>query len=156
MFEQSSTREKGLVVLLRRAFLFVAGLYCVIALLAGYRAWFQVKSLELQAAESILHTGSAVKTRVVTYARTPVEVRLELIQGAHSETLAVQNVMDNYWAFIDPRPQQGSQTAVLSDEVLGHFQTGRAQLRATATGRPQWTRLPPPVVRELPVEIQRN
>ncbi|MDQ2855615.1 MAG: hypothetical protein M3R68_04745 [Acidobacteriota bacterium] len=156
MFEQSATREKGLVVLLWRAFLLVAGLYCVTALISGYRAWFQVKSLELQAAESILHTGAAVKTRVVTYARTTVEVRLELIQGAHAETLAVQNVAGNYWAFMDPRQQQGSQTALLSDEVLGHFQPGRAQLRATATGRPQWTRLPPPVVRELTVEIQRN
>jgi hypothetical protein len=134
MFEQSSTREKGLVVLLGRAFLFVAGLYCVIALLAGYRAWYQVKSLELQSAESILHAGSAIKTRVVTYARTPVEVRLELIQGPHRETLAVQYVMDNYWAFMDPRSQQGSQTAVLSAEVLRHYQSGRAQLRATATG----------------------
>ena len=29
-------------------------------------------------------------------------------------------------------------------------------MRATAVGRPQWTRLPPPVVRDLPVVIQKS
>jgi len=85
-----------------------------------------------------------------------VDVRLELIQEEHSETLAVQHVPDNTYAFFDPRAQRASQTVLITQEILAKFQAGKAKVRATATGRPQWTRLPPPVIRELEVEIQHK
>jgi len=46
--------------------------------------------------------------------------------------------------------------AIVTEDVLDQFDGGKAWLRATAVGRPQWTRLPPPVIKELVVEIQHN
>jgi hypothetical protein len=40
-------------------------------------------------------------------------------------------------------------------ELLARFQMGAAKVRATAAGRRQWTRLPPPEVREITVGIER-
>ena len=155
MFESLAIKEARSMVLVKRAFKLVVGVYFVIGLTAGYRAWFQVKSLELQSTDSILRPGSAIQTTLVSFARTPIEVRLELIQGAHSETFAVQHLPDNDWAFLDPRTRQASQSVVLTADVLRRFEAGKAQVRATATGRPQLSRLPPPLVRELEVEIER-
>lgn len=154
MFESLTIREARSMVWVKRAFKIVLGMYLVIGQMALYRAWFQVKSLQLQATDSILRRGSTIETTVVSYARTPVEVRLELVQGNHSETFAVHQVPDNDWAFFDPRTRQASQSAVLTGDVLGRFEAGKAVVRATATGRPQLTRLPPPLVREVVVEIQ--
>jgi hypothetical protein len=154
MFDDSLIKERRAIVLLKRASLLLLGIYAVILMIAGYRAYYQVASLELQPADSILRSGSTVRTTVISYARTPVEVRLDLIQGTHSETLAIQHVPDNEWALFDPRRRQASQTVLLTEGVLKRFERGQARLRATATGRPQWMRLPPPLVRELGVEIQ--
>jgi len=154
VFESLTIREARSMVWVKRAFKIVLGMYLVIGITAGYRAWFQLKSLQLQSTDSILRPGSTVKTTVVSYARVPVDLRLELVQGNHYETLAVQQVPKNTWAFLDPRTRQASQNAVLTDDVLGRFETGRALLRATAIGRTQLTHLPPPLVREIAVEIQ--
>jgi hypothetical protein len=54
----------------------------------------------------------------------------------------------------DPRFRRGSLSVVLTPELLGCFRPGAALLRATARGRPQSMRAPPPAVRELPVEIR--
>ncbi len=156
MFEGSLIKEKRPIVLLKRVGLLLFGVYFVILMLAGYRAYYQVRSLELQSPDSIVKPGATIKTTVVSYARTGVTVRLDLIQGGRSETLAVQGVRGNEWALFDPRSREASQTTVLTKDVLDRFAPGPAQLRATATGRPQWMRLPPPVVREQVVEIQHN
>ena len=66
---------------------------------------------------------------------------------------ALQYLSDNDWAFLDPRPRQAAQTSVLTFDVLSRFEKGKALLRATALGRPQLGRTPPPVVREVEVEI---
>lgn len=155
MFDSLAIRDARPIAFVKRTFQVAVGAYLVIGLIAGYRAWYQVHSLDLTTSEPTLRSGSPITTRVVTYARTPVTVKLELIQGTHSEVLATRGVRSNDWSFFDPRPQQATQTVVLNSEALAHFQTGPAQLRATATGRPQLSRLPPPMVRELSVEIQQ-
>ena len=76
------------------------------------------------------------------------------VQGTHSETLAAQRVPNNTWLFFDPRNKQASQVVAVGEGLLERFNPGKALLRATATGRPQLTRLPPPLVREIEVEIQ--
>jgi hypothetical protein len=70
--------------------------------------------------------------------------------------LAVQQVRGNDWASFDPRPRRASQRVLLTPEQLARFPDGPATVRATATGRPQWLRLPPPTVREAAVEIRRG
>lgn len=155
MFESLTIREARSMVVVKRTFKLILSAYLVIGLIAGYRAWFQVKSLELRSTDSVLRQGSAIQSTVVSYARTPVDVRLELVQGTHAETFAVQRVPNNTWSFFDPRTRKASQNAVLTSDVLDRFKPGKAQVRATATGRPQLTRLPPPLVREVEVEILR-
>lgn len=130
--------------------------YLSIGLMAAYRAWFQVKSLEVKTDSPILKPGSTIQTTLVSYARTTIDVRVELVQGAHAETIATIHLRGNEWAFFDPRNRQASQATVVNDDLLNRLERGTAKLRATAVGREQWTRLPPPEVRELTVEIQQD
>jgi hypothetical protein len=154
MFESLNVKEPRPLVFLRRAALAFLALCSATALASGHRAYFQVRGLELRVGESVLRAGSAVGTEVVTSGRTHADVRVELVQGSHAETLASQFVRGNEWGSIDPRTRRASQTVVLTPEVLSRFSPGAAVLRATATGRPQWTRLPPPTVREPAVELR--
>jgi hypothetical protein len=123
-------------------------------MIALYRALTQIHSLELQS-DGVLRSGSAVKATVVSYARVPIDVRIELVQDDHAETVAFQLVQKNEWSLLDPRTREATQTAVLTDDVLERFESGKAMVRATATGRLQFDRLPPPLVREVFVDIQR-
>jgi hypothetical protein len=154
MFEGHSTKDALVIAILKRVFLLALGCYLVIGLISAYRAWYQVKSLELKASDAILRSGSVVETNLVSYARTPIDVRVELIQGSHSETVAVQRLPGNDWGFFDPRTRSAEQKVMVTQDVLNRFQLGKAQLRATAIGRHQWMRLPPPVLRELVVELR--
>ncbi len=155
MFDTLSIQDAWPIAYLKRAIALVLTVFLAVGVVASHRAYFQVRSLDLYSPERLLHKGSTIQTNAISYARTPVEVRIELIQGAHAETLATQLVRDNEWAFFDPRMRQASQTVTLTEEMLAKFQPGAAMIRATATGRPQWTRLPPPLVREIRVEIAR-
>lgn len=156
MFESLNVKESRPLVFLRRAVLAFVALCAVTALASGHRAYFQVRGLELRVDEHVLRAGSVVETEVVSSGRTHADVRVELVQGTHAETLAVQFVPGNEWGSIDPRTRRASQRVVLTPEVLSRFESGAAVLRATATGRPQWTRLPPPTVRETAVEIPQE
>lgn len=155
MFDNLTIRDARPIALMKRIFQVGVVAYFAIGLTAGYRAFFQIHSLEVTANEQTLHGGSVITTKIVTYARVPVTVKLELIQGTYSEELFTKGVRGNEWAFLDPRPQHASQTLVITPEVLGRFQNGPGQLRATAIGRMQLSHTPPPVVREMAVEIQR-
>jgi hypothetical protein len=147
MFETRIPHTRWLVFL-KRACVVVAGVYFVIGMIALYRAVTQIHSLELQS-DVVLHSGSAVTATVVSYARVPIDLRIELIQDDHTEVVAVQQVQKNEWSLLDPR------TTFLTDGLLERFESGQAILRATATGRLQFDRLPPPMVREVIVDIQR-
>lgn len=155
MFDSLSFKDARPIALLKKAVLILLALCFVAAVVSGYRAYYQVRSLELRLTEPTLRNGSVIQVAVTGSGRTTIDVRVELIQGSHSETLAVQQVRGNSWAYFDPRPTRGSQNVVVTTEHLASFQDGAAKVRATATGRPQWTRLPPPTVREAAVEIRR-
>jgi hypothetical protein len=90
---------------------------------------------------------------VVSSGRTFVTVRLELVQGSHSETLAELRVAPNRWSVYDPRARVATMTPSFTTEFLAQFRPGPAILRATGTGGPQWLRTPPPEVREIPVVV---
>jgi hypothetical protein len=156
MFDGLSSRDARPIALLKKSALILLALFAVTGAVSAHRAYYQVRSLELQLTDHVLGNGSVIQTALVGSGRTTIDVRLELIQGSHSETLAVQRVPGNEWAFFDPRPRRASQRVVVTPEDLARFMTGAAKVRATATGRPQWTRLPPPTVREIAVEIRRQ
>ncbi len=156
MFETPAVRVAPTLLLLKRAAQVLLGAYLFIGLISAYRAYYQVHILAIEPQNTTLQRGSAIQTTVVSYGRTPVDVRVELIQGTRNEILATQRVPGNDWGFWDPSSRTASQTAVLTEAVLQQFTAESAQLRATAVGRSQWTRLPPPVVREVTVTIEPN
>ncbi|HVF24017.1 MAG TPA: hypothetical protein VM941_13100 [Pyrinomonadaceae bacterium] len=155
MFEGLTNEDTRGITLVKRVCLIVISVYLVIGLMALYRALVQVHSLEINSAET-LRDHSAVTATVLSYGRTPVDLRIELVQPAHSETLVVKQVEKNEWALLDPRMKEATQTVVLSDNVLDRFADGKAVLRATVIGRLQLGHLPAPVVREHVVEIRRR
>jgi hypothetical protein len=155
MFETRTVPEARGLVLLKRVFTIAVSAYLVIGMISAYRAFYQVRSVEIESAD-VLQSGSAISTNIVSYARGPIDVRIELVQDGHSATIAALRVRGNEWALLDPRTQHGSQSIVLADDVLKQFANGKAIVRATAIGRPQWGRLPPPLIRERAVSIQRD
>lgn len=155
MFEGVTIKDTRGVALVKRVCLIVISVYLVIGVIALYRALDQVHSLEINSADTLL-ADSAISATVLSYGRTPVDLRIELVQPPHSETLAVKQVEKNEWALLDPRIKEATQTVVLTGNLLDRFADGKAVLRATVTGRLQLGHLPAPVVREQVVEIRRQ
>jgi len=155
MFDELTIQDARPILWLKRLFVFVIVLLLVIGAVSSHRAYFQVRSLELNAPHS-LSAGSVVMMSVVGSGRTMMDADVDLVQGTHSERLLHLHFTGNEFAFFNPRTQHGSGSVVLTSETLSKFQPGPARLRAVATGREQWTRLPPPTVREMEVEIQNQ
>jgi hypothetical protein len=153
MFDELTVHDARPILWLKRLFVFVIVALLLIGAVSSHRAYFQVRSLELNAPHT-LSAGAVVNTAVIGSGRTQVDVEVDLIQGTHSERLQHLHLTGNNLAFFDPRQQHGSDSVTLTSEMLSKFQPGAARLRAVATGREQWTRLPPPTVRELEVEIK--
>jgi hypothetical protein len=136
-----------------RVLLICALFYVAIGAWSAYRAWVQVRQLDLKLITTDIRPGVMAVVSVVTSGRTPIDVRLELVQGPHSEMLSDLRVSASHDGFLDPRARHGTMMPSFTADFLAHFQPGPAIVRATALGRPQWMRTPPPVVRELPVVI---
>ena len=129
-------------------------IWAVIALISGHRAIWQVQKLELSVPERTLTPGSTIAVATRSSGRVGVLVVLELVQGARSETLAVQRIEGSHPTF-DPRWRRGEISHTVTPATLGRLQSGAAIVRATAHGRSQWLRTPPPEVREHPVSLIR-
>ena len=153
MFDELTIQDARPILWLKRVFVFVIVAFLVIGAVSSHRAYFQVRSLELNAPR-VLSVGSVVNASAVGSGRNKIDVNVELVQGAHSERLLHLHLSGNKLAFFDPRPKYGAESVVLTSEMLSKFQPGAARLRAVGTGRPQWGRLPPPTVREMDVEIK--
>src|ERR1044072_7132581 len=153
MFDKLTLHDARPILWLKRLFVFVIVSLLMIGAVSSHRAYFQVRRLELNA-PSVLSVGSIVNASVVGSGRTQVDVEVDLIQVTHSERLMHVHLSGNNLAFFDPRQQHGSDSIALTAETLSKFQPGPARLRAVATGREQWNRLPPPTVREIDVEIK--
>ena len=121
--------------------------------IASYRAFVQVRRLDLDVKEVSLRAGSRVEATVVSSGRVPVTLRIELVQGTRAETLAVRVVPNSADPFFDPRTVRGALSTTVTTELLARFSPGPALIRATARGRPQWMREPPPLVRQAAVVI---
>jgi hypothetical protein len=135
-------------------FLFV--MYAVPGLFSSYRAWVQVRSLDLSVPGKDLRSGDTIRVRAVSWARTYVYVDLLLLQGGHKDTLATHEIPRNVNASQDPRWRRDSMTVVLTPALLSRYDSGAAIIRAVAEGGPQWLRTPPPLVREAAVRLVPN
>ena len=155
MFVELTVHDARPILWLKRLFVLMIVALLLIGTVSSHRAYFQVRSLELSAPRA-LSAGSIVNASVVGSGRTQVDVEVDLNQGAHSERIMHLHLTGNNLAFFDPRQQHDSDSLALTSETLSKFQLGPARLRAVATGREQWTRLPPPTVREIDVEIKER
>ena len=127
--------------------------YVMPGLFSSYRAWVQVRSLELIVPSKEIRSGDTIRVNTVSWARTYVYVDLLLIQGSRADTLATHEIAKNRNASIDPRWRRDSMIVVLRQPLLKGYDRGAATIRVTATGGPQWLRTPPPLVRETPVQL---
>lgn len=143
-------RPRWSAVLARVTLAFVC-LWAASALWSGYRAIVQIFRLELSPAGGVLRGGSTLRADVVTSGRARASVRLELVQGARTETLGTLAIRGNRDGALDPRPRRATLTVTLDPATVGRFAAGPAVLRAVATGVSQWLRTPPPTVREARV-----
>ena len=138
---------------LQRVVLILALLYAAVGAWSAYRAWVQVRTLELRVVSDNVRPGIPALVEVVTSGVTTVDVKLELVQAAHSETLSTLRIVPARQAFFNPRIRQGTMMPSFTPEFLAHFQAGPAVVRATATGRRNWLMTPGPVVKEVAVVI---
>jgi hypothetical protein len=147
-FEESRASRLG-----KRAVLWFILLQLPIGALSSYRAWVQIKELTLTTTSSTLAPGVVVRSNLVSWARVESDARIELVQGPRVAMLGEVYLPRNHEPVFDPRPRRGSVVVALTPAMLDGFDPGTATLRATAVGRPQWLRVPPPTVREQPVTI---
>lgn len=155
MFDSLTIRDAWPILWLKRVFVAVIVALLTIGMISAHRAYFQIRSLELNA-PSQLTEGSVVQTSVISSGRTACDVYVELIQGTNSERVLRLHLNGNELGFFDPRTQHGSNSVTLTPEIFSTFQSGTARLRSVATGRHQWFRLPPPTVSELDVVILKQ
>jgi hypothetical protein len=141
------------LVTARRLILVVAVPFFLVDGFAIYRRLTQLRRLDVLVTSTELRAGSAVIVEASSWATTVMTVRLELVQGARSDTLLVHRLLPNEEATLDPRPRNASLRVVLTAERLSRYGAGEAVLRATATWRAQLLRTSRPVVRELAVRI---
>ena len=141
------------IALVRKLLIAFVVVHIPLALWSGYRAIVQVQRLELHVPGRTLRDGSTVRVDVVSSGRASVDVRLEMIQGTHAETLGTHRVPGSGNPAYDPRFHRAQLLVVLTPERIARFEPGAALLRATAIGRSQWLRTPPPTVREASIDL---
>ncbi len=156
MFDSLSNSLPRPLLFLKRAGQVLVVTYLVIGAFATWRSYYQVHSLDLQVDNAVLRPGATITANLISYARNRIDVRFDLIQDNHIQTLGSQQVRGNEWALLDPRIRTAAPVVVLSRDVLDQFEARPVVVRITATGRPQWGRTPPPVVREMVMNIQLN
>jgi len=128
MFDTLTIRDARPILWLKRVFAVIIIAFLAIGIVSAHRAYFQVRSLELNAPQQ-LTDGSVVETSVVSSGRTAVDVVVDLIQGTHSERVLKLHLSGNELGFFDPRKRHGSDSVILTPEILSKFQPGAARLR---------------------------
>jgi hypothetical protein len=152
---ERASNGSRLVRVVQRVVLIVTLLFVAIGIGSSYNAWVEVRALDVTVASPNLRPGLPAIVHVVSSGRAFVTVKLELVQGTHSETLAELRVAPNRWSVYDLRARPATMTPAFTAECLAHFQAGPAALRATGTGAGAWLRVPPPVVQEIPVIVSK-
>lgn len=151
----ASSREGGQRILrvFQRVVLILVLLYAALGAYSVYRAWVQVRSLDLRVVSEDIRPGIPALVEVTTSGVTIVKVKLELVQGATHETLSALRLVPAHAPFFNPRIRQGTMMPSFTPEFLARFQPGPAVVRATATGERKWLYTPEPVVKEVAVVV---
>jgi hypothetical protein len=156
MFEGSAPQESKFERFLRWAILSIMIPFLISGGIAGHRAYFQLRQLEIYLDSTNLHPGALVRAEALSSGRVPVTVSLQIVQGRQYRLLDSRIVPASRQSFFDPRTVPGALSVVVTPEMLAPFTPGPALLRATLRGRPQWMREPPPLLREINVRITKG
>ena len=155
LFAHGIYEQPKFMVILKWIILPLLVVHVVLASWSGYRAIVQVYSVDVAVADSVIRAGSPVVYNAVGSGRVTVTLRLELVQDSLKQPIG-QHIINTYTTpSYDPRPIRGGATVALTPAMLARFTAGPATIRATATGRAQWLRTPPPTVREIPIVIEK-
>lgn len=138
---------------LRLLTIVVLSAWLPLAAWSGYRAIVQIFRLDLQASSAQLRPGTVVSAHVMTSGRAHADLVIELVQRDVRDTVARLFVPGGRDGALDPRPRHGDLQVVLAAEQLDRLSPGAAIIRATAVGRSQWFRTPPPTVREVTAQV---
>jgi hypothetical protein len=155
-YTERFVREEPQFFVLRVLATMVCSLFVLLGSWSGYRAIVQVKSLEIRPIETAIRPGSTITVDAVSWGRTYVDVRLELVQGWHREKIGAQQIGTHAVPSLDPRWQRATLSLAIPPALLNRYHDGDAKIVATATGRSQWMRIPPPTVREARVTIGKR
>lgn len=120
-----------------------------------YRRIWQVLRLDLTVSSPVLAPGAIISTDVVTTGEVPNPIRLELVQGAHSELLMERRGGLPTVRSYDPRLFRYTPTVVITPGMLARFSPGPATLRLTGVGMQKLLRTPPNRVREVQVTLSK-
>ena len=143
-----NTRRLGRVALLSSLAVFLA-----VGAVASLRAYQPVYGVMIELGQAALQAGSPIRVDTVTSGRGPVSIRVEIVQGSHVETVAIDHIASRRWAFWDFRLVRRSTQATASPALLGRFEPGPVVVRATVVGARAWLRQPPPVVEEVATRL---
>src|SRR5688500_16885430 len=109
------------MIFFKRTVIVVVALHLLIGLISSYRAYFQVHSVNINSS-GLLQEGLLIQTKVVSYGRTPVDLRLEIIQNGNVVGLQEHRVAANEFGFYDPRTQ--TELVLGTDNPAGIGSTG--------------------------------
>ena len=140
---------------LRRGTMALLAVVAPFACWSGYRAIWQVRDVALLAAVGPLREGATVRVAGESWGRVWVDLHLVLAQDARVDTVAMRRMRTHGTPAIDPRSVRETLTVTLTREMLAPFHAGPVELRAVATGRSQFLRTPPPVVRTAVTSLHR-
>ena len=154
LFDNRLAKEWTGFTILRRVIIAAAIIHFSLAAASGYRAIVQVYDVTIETPSPTIRAGQPLTVHVSTSGRTYVDVRVDLVQGNHTETIGSTTVDSNDSFFYDPRPKGIAMNVVVPNDILSRFAPGNATVRATAVGRPQWLRTPPPTADEARVTVE--
>ena len=146
-------RESTSVVWVRRVCIAAFSIHMVFFAWSIYRRVWQVVHIELEASATTLAPGTTVSYDVITSGEVRNRIQLELVQGAHAETLREELSRLHSISGYDPRLWRYERTIVITPELLSRFTAGPATLRLTGWGSQKLLRTPAPRVRELVVQL---
>lgn len=149
------TQDPGAHRWLKRVTIVVLAVWLPSAAFSGFRAIVQVYDLDVRISGAAIRPGTLIEADVVTSGRTHADVLVELRQGTAIDTVGSVFVPGNSDGALDPRPCRGTLRVVLTEDHIRKLAPGPVTVRATAVGRSQWMRTPPPTITELPATVSR-
>lgn len=152
IFDDRLNRESRGLRVVRLVIITAAVMHFTLAALSGYRAFVQVSALGIRVPSDTVGPGSIIETEVVTSGRNPVTLVIEAIQGGRVSRLTEQQLPENRNRFYDPRSLRATVRTRITALPAG-LTPGTILLRARATGRSQFLRIPPPTIAARPVTL---